>query len=351
MNLYRLVIAVLGLVGLSAAPLAAQNVSVQGIDSIQLRANVQPRFDTTTVDGEPETAWELRRARLAFRMYAAGWIRADLEGDFGRGRARLTDGFVQLAFDPRFTIRAGQFKKPFDTLELTSSRELLLTERDGLPRGASLPTPTGLSGDMGFSDRDVGVEWRGRFGRATLIAGFWNGAGTSAEDDDGKQVAARAEIAAPVGWRVIGAWGGIRRSAPADDEGAGSSWANGFEVAAGYGRYAEPGAKVLLQAMFGEGPPAEEPPADQPDFRALQAVAAWHVAVHTVPYLIGVEPAARLGWADPDSDVDDDEATLLSGGINLYHHEHVKTQLHVDHVSPAEGDGETAVRLQLTLGF
>jgi hypothetical protein len=42
---------------------------------------------------------------------------------------------------------------------------------------------------------------------------------------------------------------------------------------------------------------------------------------------------------------------LWTAGINLYHHGHVKTQVQVDHVAPTEGDGETAARLQLTLGF
>jgi len=34
---------------------------------------------------------------------------------------------------------------------------------------------------------------------------------------------------------------------------------------------------------------------------------------------------ARFGWTDPDTDLDDDEATLWTAGVNLYHHDHVKT--------------------------
>lgn len=340
----------------AALPALGQTVHVEGIDSLHLRANLQPRFDTTSVDGEPQTGWELRRARLMIRMFAAGWIRADLEGDFGRGRARLTDGFIRMDFDPRFRVRAGQFKKPFDTLELVSSRELLLTERDGLPRGAELPTPNGLANEFGYANRDVGAEWSGVFGRTTLMAGFWNGAGANtAESDDGKQVGIRAEVVTPVGWRLIGAWAGIRRSAPENVLNAEGTWSNAFEVAATAGKYAEPGWKALIQLMAGDALPIFDagfgPEPLEPTFRAFQAIAAYHVAVYKVPYLIGVEPAARVGWADPDTDVDDDEATLWSGGINLYHHNHVKTQIHVDHVRPTEGDGETAFRVQETIGF
>ncbi len=336
-----------------AAPLHAQNVSVHGIDSLHLRANIQPRFDTTTVDGEPSSGWEVRRARIMLRMFAAGWIRADVEGDFGRGRARLTDGYVRMDFAPEARVRAGQFKKPFDALELTSSRELLVVERDGLPRGAGLPTPNGVVHELGYNDRDIGAEWSGRFAPLTLTAGFWNGAGANAsEDDDGKQVGVRAEV--PVGgdWRLAGAWAGIRRSAPEEAPGADGRWWNAFEVAATAGEYAEPGWKALLQLMAGDGEPlGVEVTSDLARFTTLQALAAYYVPVFSVPYVVGVEPVARFGWADPDTDADDDEATLWTAGINLYHHEHVKTQLQVDHVRPSEGDGETAVRIQATLGF
>ena len=67
--------------------------------------------------------------------------------------------------------------------------------------------------------------------------------------------------------------------------------------------------------------------------------------------MIGVEPMARFGWTDPDTFPDDDEGTLWTAGLNLYHHERVKTQIQVDHVRPAEGDGETAGRVQLAIGF
>lgn len=345
--------ALAALLVLGTVSLRAQDVHVQGIDSLQLRANVQAQFNTTSVDDEPETAWLMRRARIGIRMFAAGWIRADVEGDFGRGTARLTDGFVRLDFAPAFRIRAGQYKKPFDTLELVSSRETLTIERDGLPRGASLPTPNAIVKAAGYSDRDIGAEWSGVFDAATVTAGFWNGERSGvAEDDDGKQVAARVEIAAPHGWRVAGAWAAIRRSPPEDQPDVDGVWSSAFEVAATAGKYAEPGWKALVQGFAGEGEPDfDTPDVEEPSFLAFQAIGAYHIATFTVPHLIGVEPLARFGWADPDTDVDDDETMLWTAGVNLYHHKHVKTQIQVDHVRPSEGSGETAGRVQLAIGF
>lgn len=335
----------------TALPAAAQNVRAAGIDSVRIRSVVQPRFDTSSVEGQPGTSWELRRARLMLRMYAAGWIRGDVEADFARGSAQLTDGFVLLEFDPRFQVRLGQFKKPFDTLMLADGREGAVVERDGLPRGAALPTPNLVGRMFGYSNRDLGAEVRGRVGRATLIGGFWNGSGANrSEVDDGKQVGARAEVAVPGGWRAIAAWAGIRRTAPEDDPAAEDRWSNGFELAATTGRPHEPGFKALLQAMFGDGAPGPEL-RDEPGFLALQVLLAHFVAVYATPHLIGVEPIVRWGWADPDDDVDDDEATLWTAGVNLFHHPRVKTMIQVDHVVPAEGDGETAFRFQTSLGF
>ncbi|MBW3661123.1 MAG: OprO/OprP family phosphate-selective porin [Gemmatimonadetes bacterium] len=322
-----------------------------GIDSARIRAVVQPRFDTTSVDGQPDTQAELRRARLMLRVYSGGWIRGDIEADFARGSVQLTDGFVLLEFDPRVQIRLGQFKKPFDTLMLADGREGAVVERDGLPRGVTLPTPNLVGRLFGYSNRDLGAEWRGRFGRTTLIGGFWNGTGANRqEEDDGKQVGARAEVAVLEGWRAIAAWAGIRRTAPEDEPRAESRWSNAFELAATTGRPHEPGLKVLLQAMFGDGALRLEAD-DQPGFLALQVLVAHFLPVHRVPHLIGVEPIGRWGWTDPDDDTVEDEATLWTGGINLFHHPRLKTMIQVDHVAPAEGDAETALRFQSSLGF
>ncbi len=357
MNLSRsglaLALAALALAALAFAPgsLPAQTVRVAGIDSIVLGGVVQPRFDTSTVDGQPDTAWELRRARLRMRMYAAGWIQAAVEADFGRGASRLTDGFITLQFDPRFQVRVGQFKKPFDTLMLVDGRVGPIAERDGLPRGAVFPTPNRLARLFGYNDRDIGAEASGTVGRATWTAGFWNGSGpNSSETDDGKGVGARAEVGMPGGWRALGSWAGVRRSAPGDEPAADARWSNGFELAAVTGRLHEPGFKGLFQVMFGDGA-FNEVTEQNASFLTLQAIGVYHVPVYRVPYLIGFEPVARWAWSDPDDDGEDDEASLWTGGVNLYHHPLLKTQYQVDYVAPAVGDGATAFRFQATLGF
>jgi hypothetical protein len=351
--LRRIVILTVAIVsaGALSPPFAhPQNVHVKGIDSLQVKANLQVQFNTTSVDDEPGSEWLARRARLGLRGWIAGWIRADLEGDFGRGDARLTDGYVLLAFAPEFTLRVGQYKKPFNAHELVSSRELLVAERDGAPRGTSGPTPDGLVDDLGYSNRDIGIEWDGTSGRLGWAAGFWNGSGDNeAEDDDGKQIAGRLNVAATPNWVVSGAWTGKRISDPPDA--ADAAWYDAFELAVTGGEYAEPGWKALGQLMAGDNWDPDLGGGDDVSFLAAQGIVGYHVALFTTPYLIGVEPIVRLAWADPDTDVDDDRAVLATPGVNLYFHEHVKTQIQADFLSPEEGDGEVALRIHIVLEF
>lgn len=341
---------------LLAAPAGAQNVRAGGVDSLRIRGNVQPQLQTTTVEGEPSSEWRMRRARLGIRAFAAGFLRGDLEVDLGGGRTRLTDGYVRLSVSD-LDVQAGQFKRPFDALELVSSRELLVIERDGTPRGAGGFTPNGLVADLGHASRDIGAMATLGFDRGWVSVAGFNGEGDNErEETDGKQVVTRLEVELPGGWTAAAAWSGRREEVPFDGavpeaDAAEGVWRNAFEVALTGGAYAEPGWKGLAQAMVGDNEDPTRGGSGDASFHALQAIVAYHVATYRTPYVIGIEPAARLAWTDPNGDADDDEATLWTAGLNVYHHERLKTQLGVDVLSPAEGDAETAVRIMAVLGF
>ncbi|HET6341006.1 MAG TPA: porin [Gemmatimonadota bacterium] len=350
-----------------AAPLRAQTVTASGVDSVRVRANVQAQFNTTSADAEADSEWLLRRARLGIAAYAGGWLYTYVEGDFGRGDAQLTDGYVTLRFDPRLELRAGQFKVPFDELELITSRELPVVERDPLPRGATGFTPNGLLDDLGYNARDIGADWNGRFDRVRATAGVFNGQGDNEDElDDGKQVAARLEAEVAVGWRVAGAWTGLRLSdPPAATEAA---WYQAVELAVRGGEYAKPGPQVLGQIFFGDDHDPVVLGDDDASFFAWQAIAGWHVATYDTPFLIGWEPIVRAGQTriedgsvvvdDVMVDLSDTEpsTTVLTGGINLYWKERIRTQLQVDWVS-FDGGGEledsddVALRIQTGFGF
>lgn len=355
------------LAGLAATPTRAQKVVAPGVDSVRVRGNVQAQFNTTSAEAEPDSEWLLRRARLAVGATAGGWLHGFLEGDFGRGDARLTDGHVTLQFDPRLAIRAGQFKVPFDELELISSRELPVIERDPLPRGASGFSPNALLDDLGYSARDIGIDWNGRFDRVRATVGFFNGQGDNEEEtDDGKQVAARLAGEIAEGWRVAGAWTGLRLSdPPVADE---ATWYDAVELALRGGEYAEPGPQVLAQVLFGDDYDPELLGDDDASFVAWQGIVGWHVPSYRTPFLIGWEPVLRVGWTriEDGRDMIGDQillldrasptTTVLTAGINLYWRERVRTQIQADW-SAFDGDGvledsdDLAIRVQFGFGF
>lgn len=349
-----------------AAPARAQTVRAPAVDSIAVRGLIQAQFNTTSVEeGEPESEWLIRRARIGLRAFAAGWIQAYVEGDFGGGRVRLTDGYLEFLFDPRLAIRAGQFKVPFDALELVSSRELPVIERDGAPRGSPALTPNGLLDGLGYNARDIGAQWSGAWPAWSAAAGVFNGSGDNAEDeDDGKQFAARLTAGLPGGWRVAGAWTALRVSEP--PAAADATWYNAWELAVTAGEYAEPGWRILAQAFLGD----DYDPAlfgdDDATFVALHGIAAYHFALYRTPWLIGWEPVVRVGRTNIDDGyggpvpldtalpVDGDEdfdTTLLTAGVNLFWRDRVVTQAQVDWVDAEPGGSDTALRIQAGFAF
>ena len=353
----------LGLVFLTAAfqSASAQKVSAPAVDSLRLRGLIQVQFNTTSVDAEADSEWEIRRARIGMRAYVGGWIEGFVLADFGRGRSRLDDGYVNLKFDKRFQLKLGQFKVPIDALELTSDRRQLVIERDPIPRGAVGFSPNGLLDDLRYNARHIGAQWTGAWPSVTVNAGFFNGSGdNSSEDDDGKQVAARVARKLEGTWQLAVGWTGLRVSEPpADDKAA---WYNAFEVATTWGKYGEPGWRGLGQFVFGDDYDPDVFGDDDASFVAVQGIASYHIPLYTTAYLIGIEPIVRLGWTrvNDGSIVIDDELVALeedpetfitTGGVTLFWRENVVTQIQIDVANPDVGDSDTEVAFRFQGGF
>jgi len=84
---------------------------------------------STTVedtDIDPLSDFEMRRARISLSGGAfAPWFKYKLEVDFGLGRTRATDLYVDMDFSDTNRWRVGQFKKPYDLFDLYSSKTLM----------------------------------------------------------------------------------------------------------------------------------------------------------------------------------------------------------------------------------
>jgi hypothetical protein len=171
----------------------------------------------------------------------------------------------------RLSLRAGQFKVPFNGIELESAKRLLAIERGARVRGTS-GTSTSTSGMLAATAMDARnrgimalVRWAD--GRARVQAGGWVGAGERGENNDGKQLAARLEIEPWAGNEdqaplvlalavVTNGYFGSPRDTLIVAQGdttvtEDASHATAFEAWVEFGRYAAPGLHVAGNGLLG----------------------------------------------------------------------------------------------------
>jgi hypothetical protein len=324
--------ALLGL--MLAAPGAAQQ------STIQLRTSgfFQTQFTTTTVNeqdvapafGEvPLSTFEVRRARIILDATLGDWISGRMQPDFGQGRVRLADAWINFAFARQVELRVGQFKKPFSRIELTSIAALPMIERglrirhidaallESAARG-DMPVP-GLMRDVPvlgehyqmleallYSGRDLGMALHGRLGPLAYTAGVFNGEGAERRDvTDRKSGAARVWLPASGGRPLsFGAAASYRETAAGVDGFA-------YQLDAEWGRADAAGLRLLAEAATGENLalPGER-------FTGAQAVLSYR-SPRRGARLAGVEPLLRVSYGDPSHTRARDEGWLLTPGLNL----------------------------------
>lgn len=364
-----MVVAVLGN-AVAVAPVVAQTSPVQ----VTVTGRVQVQWNSTSVSAEEAGSqtpiashtFETRRVRLGARIRASDAVDGFIETDVALGRLQLKQAWMRLALDPSVSVRAGQFKKPFGLVELTSSAQLPMIERGTRIRGLSdvlaaqadgrLGTLRGdlLFGDastlvnaMGYAGYDLGVAVEGIHGRLAWSAGAFNGNGPDARDEnDGKSFAARAAWAADLGLPVTFGAGWSRRElnwplATSPETRAG----NAFGIDAELGGFRS-GWWALADATMGDNLLTDE------TFAAAQGVLS-HFRATGGGTIEGVEGVGRVSWADPDRSVDGDAGMLLTPGVNLYFTGRNRVMFNWDVYVP-EGSGMTtqhAARAQANLYF
>ncbi|MGH7658559.1 MAG: hypothetical protein ACREL6_10035, partial [Gemmatimonadales bacterium] len=79
-----------------------------------------------------------------------------------------------------------------------------------------------------------------------------------------------------------------------------------------WGAAGDPGLFVVGDYMWGENATAAKVP-----LRGLSLVGAYHFRLGS-RWLHAVEPALRFDLSDPDTDVDDNETTIVTAGVNVY---------------------------------
>ena len=98
-------------------------------NKIKLSGRFQGDFKAYLGNHPENSSFFVRRARLAMTGTLFKYYDFRVESEFGKGNARLNDGFMNIHYWPQFQIMFGQFKAPFWMEELTSDNWIDFVER------------------------------------------------------------------------------------------------------------------------------------------------------------------------------------------------------------------------------
>jgi hypothetical protein len=282
------------------------------------------------------------------------------------GRLTLRSAWVAFELDSALVVRAGQMKKPFGVMWLTSGTTTPVIERGVRIRGLTDALRAADEGTLAvlrdelvvgehyalldvqrYTAYDMGLMLEGRRGSLAWAGGVFNGGGADTRAENaGVSGAARVTWQAPVrapltlgaGWsRRVMNW---PRAVDAETRAG-----NAFEVDVELGGFRR-GLWVLGEVATGDQLAAQQ------RFVGAQLITAYYMGGGT-GRVEGWEPVARVSYGDPDRSVAGDEGVLLTPGVNLYFVGRNRLMLNWDLYLPAGDrfDAQHALRAQVNLYY
>jgi hypothetical protein len=349
-----------------SADLAAQvtypNVRIQG--RLQTQGYYFGNEDFQATAGS-QSNFFIRRARIQANVQITETIFAVIQPSFedGSTRLRLRDAYVDVGFqrgepNTRFTLRMGQEKRPFGRYELMSSNNLPSIER-GAGRGLVRAASNDLFLANSFLSHDMGAALlvRHKMGDAatqaiTFQAGVYNGSGESRNDvNDAKSFGVRLTFPITAKLNVGGSYfshdGVVTPPAATEPDSAYKNTA--FGVDASWGQPGDEGLFLVGDFMSGESAADNDV-----KIQGISVVGAYHIRMKSPDaFLYGIEPSIRFDMADPDTDTDDDGATLITAALNIYMSSRAQLRFAYENQSfQASGvDGISGFRSAFTVNF
>jgi phosphate-selective porin O/P len=339
----------------AVAQAQAPTVQVQGRIQVQYRASSgdsSSNFNTNAVSN----IFEVRRLRIQTNVRFGDNINLVIQPSFEMAALRMRDAYLRVGLSPRIGITMGQEKSPFQRYELNSSNNLLSIERGvRILRLAGREGLNDLLTSNGYTSHDLGafVDYVGPDNKVTVKFGVQQGSRESATDvNSAKSFYGRATATAitnadnqPV--LQLGASFASRDRAicnAAANGGAGCTtnlafFADSSRSTTAFGLDAEwggfrPGLHVFADFASGKTAPAANrintgrntanlrTSADSAlrTFMGFSLIAAYRVNT-TGPdtRLVKIfEPALRIDYLDPDTDIGDNQGILITPVLNIY---------------------------------
>ncbi len=321
--------ALFGLLFALAGSLATARASAQTTyPTVKVSGRLHAHFYYAEAGATTASDFFLRRARIQAGGQITERIGFLIQPSFeggrtvsgNRGGVRLRDAYIDLRLtDPdartSATVRMGQEKRPFSRYELTSSNNLPSVER-GAGKGLPGSAANDLFGSAGFLAHDVGASLEvvaplGEGRALTVKGGVYNGQGESVSDaNTRKSFGGRVTVDVASRLSVGGSYFSHDAIVGADSAFTHDAW--GVDA-----QWGAPGDRGLF--LLGEYLQGERNVAGRDPMRGVSLVGAYHARLGGErPLVYAIEPVVRVDLADPNTDQDDDRATLITAGLGLY---------------------------------
>jgi hypothetical protein len=349
----------------SAAAAQAPNIQVQGRVQLQYRfssGDSSSNYNTTGVSN----IFEVRRLRFQTNVRFGDNINLVIQPSFEMASLRMRDAYVRVGLTPNLAVIAGQEKSPFQRYELNTSNNLLSIER-GL-RVLRLSGKEALNDILvlnGYGSHDLGafLEADSKDHRFVVKAGVQQGSRESATDvNNAKSFFGRATGTVLLNkdnqpQLQLGASFGSRDRAICSNCPPGplpttpayyadsSKRTYAFGIDAEWGGF-RPGLHLIADFATGDNAPIANrvnsgrntanlrTSADSAlrTFLGFHVVAAYRVnTTGSDTRLVKIiEPAIRLDYTDPNTDLDNDQGVLVTPVLNIYFANSVQLRAGID---------------------
>lgn len=359
----KTILAVFTLLVTTAATLVTPVTAVEvksKAKEITLTGRMQSQFNTSSVEGELGSEFLIRRARITVEVELNDFVEGKVQPDYGEGKFTLKDAFMKLNYSPDLSFRIGQFKRPFDLFELTSSTKILVVERALRIRGVSgHRSYSSLTEKLGFADRDIGVEvaFKSKDKKLGITAAVTNASGANAvpSKTDGAlgemQYTGRVLLKPVEDQDLAFGFGASLR--PYETDSVTVEYAPAVEGDIELGNFDE-GAHIQAGFLWGENWTVSVPDtASPPKFMSVQVIGGYRIPVADSKYVEAVEPILRVSFADPNGDMDDDGGILVTPGIQFFFTGRNKIAVNVDVFMPQSDaeDTEYSLKAQSSVHF
>lgn len=324
-------------VGVAANPARAGEVKVKGAESLEMSGYTQARFEYDNIDADSlvNNSFFVKRSRVKLKAEINEYTWSELQVDFASSKI-VKDAFVGIKPTGSFMLQMGQFKKPVSQEELFSSSATPVIDR-GLTN--ELTTE-----ELGFSGRDQGIMISVTDSKKIFTGqvGVFSGAGESnvSKGDElgklqsdspnrGKDFAARVAVTPDIKTRMQVA---VNVSAKS----VGGSYTDGStthnaEMFTAFGGdlmvMPTPELTIYAEGITGdnfEGFVDTLTNFQAATFLGFHVAGFYHAKLQNSKVVTAIQPEARVEMFDPDTDTDDDGATLISAGLSLFFGKNVR---------------------------